>query len=132
MIHNINRAMLGQHLSSGAVPKYRCSMYSCTEGSLVTADNSYKSATLLKANFRYVQTNIMKTGFFTDITSKYCKFGNFRENFIFTNSVKRHIFDVKISRLMHDLPISVNDRVISSFSGSFLFTKLRICEISRK
>ena len=26
----------------------------------------------------------------------YCKFGNFRENFIFTNSVKRHICDVKI------------------------------------
>ena len=26
----------------------------------------------------------------------YCKFGNFRENFIFANSVKRHICDVKI------------------------------------
>ena len=26
----------------------------------------------------------------------YCKFRNFRENFIFTNSVKRHICDVKI------------------------------------
>ena len=25
----------------------------------------------------------------------YCKFGNFRENFIFANSVKRHICDVK-------------------------------------
>ena len=27
----------------------------------------------------------------------YCKFGNFRENFIFANSVKRHICDVKNS-----------------------------------
>ena len=26
----------------------------------------------------------------------YCKSGNFRENFIFANSVKRHIFDRKI------------------------------------
>ena len=26
----------------------------------------------------------------------YCKFGNVRDNFIFVNSVKRHISDVKI------------------------------------
>ena len=33
----------------------------------------------------------------------------FRENFIFWNSVKRHICDVKNLRLGHDLPnISVN------------------------
>ena len=32
----------------------------------------------------------------------YCKFGNFRENFIFANSDKRHIWDVKNSRLGHD------------------------------
>ena len=29
------------------------------------------------------------------ITTQYCKFGNFRENFIFANNVKRHICDVK-------------------------------------
>ena len=29
-------------------------------------------------------------------TSLDCKFGNFRENFIFANSVKRHNCDVKI------------------------------------
>ena len=46
-----------------------------------------------------------------------CKYGNFRENFIFANSFKRHICDVKNSRLGHDLPISVNDRVISAFLG---------------
>ena len=27
----------------------------------------------------------------------YCKFGNFRKDFIFVNSVKRHICDVKIA-----------------------------------
>ena len=27
---------------------------------------------------------------------KYCEFGNFCENFIFANSVERHICDVKI------------------------------------
>ena len=36
----------------------------------------------------------------------YCRFGNFRENFIFANSIKRHISDVKKSRLGHDLPVS--------------------------
>ena len=30
---------------------------------------------------------------------KYCRFGNFCENFIFANSIKRHISDVKNSRL---------------------------------
>ena len=32
-----------------------------------------------------------------DIILKYCKFGNFRENFIFANRVIRHICDVKHS-----------------------------------
>ena len=58
--------------------------------------------------------------------SDYCKFGNFRENFIFANSVKRHICDVKLSRLGHDLLISVNDRVISPFREDFICKKLRI------
>ena len=45
--------------------------------------------------------------------SDYCKFGNIREVFIFANSVKRHICDVKILRLGLGLLISVNERVIS-------------------
>ena len=39
----------------------------------------------------------------------YCKSGNFRDNFIFTNSVKRHIYDVKSLQLGHDKPIAGND-----------------------
>ena len=62
----------------------------------------------------------------------YCRFGNFRENFIFANSIKRHISDVKNSRLMQVIPISINDRVILPFLEGFIFTKLRICEVSRK
>ena len=54
----------------------------------------------------------------------YCKSGNFDENFISAKCVKRHICEVKNSRLWHDLPISVNDRVISPFRESFIFTKL--------
>ena len=57
---------------------------------------------------------------------KYCKSGNFCKNFIFANSVKRHICDVKNSRLEHDLPISVNNRVILPFHEDSIFTKLRI------
>ena len=62
----------------------------------------------------------------------YCKSGNFRENIIFANSGKRHICDVKNSRLGHGLPISVNDRVIAPIREDSIFTKLRICEVSRK
>ena len=62
----------------------------------------------------------------------YCKFGNFCKNFIFTNSAKTHIFDVKNSRQERDLPISVNDRVISQIHEDFIFAKLRICEVLRK
>ena len=57
---------------------------------------------------------------------RYCKSRNFRENFIFTNSVKRHSCCAKNSRPEHDLPISVIDRVISQFREDFIFTKLRI------
>ena len=46
----------------------------------------------------------------------------FRENFIFANSVKGHIVTVRNSRLRHDLPISVNDRVILPFREDFIFT----------
>ena len=62
----------------------------------------------------------------------YCKFGNFRDNFNFTNSIKRHISDVKNSRLRQDLPISIKDRVILPIREGFIFTKLRIYEVSRK
>ena len=56
-------------------------------------------------------------------TGSYCKFRNFRENFIFANSIKRHICDLRNSRLGHDIPISVNDRVILPFREGFNFTK---------
>ena len=56
----------------------------------------------------------------------YCRFGNFRENFIFANSIKRHISDVKNSRIRQDLPLSINDRVILPFR-EFFFR-----EVSRK
>ena len=49
----------------------------------------------------------------------------FRDNFIFANSVKRHICDAKNSRLTHNFHISVNDNVISPFCEDFIFTKLR-------
>ena len=61
-----------------------------------------------------------------------CKLGNFCENFSLVNSAKRHICDDKNSRLSHDLPISVEDRVILSFLRGFIFTKLGICEFLRK
>ena len=64
------------------------------------------------------------------VTGGYCKFGNFRENFIFAKSVKRHICDFQNSQLGHGLPISVNDRVVSTFrenffSRNFAYAKLR-------
>ena len=42
---------------------------------------------------------------------------------IFVNSVKRHISNVKKSRLGHCLPTSVNDRVVLPFLKGFIFTK---------
>ena len=62
----------------------------------------------------------------------YCRFGNFRENFIFAHIIKIHISDLKKSRLRQDLPILINDRVILPFREGFIFTKLRIYEVSRK
>ena len=67
-----------------------------------------------------------------EICHKYCKFAIFRDNFIFANSVKRHICDVKHSRLWYDLPISVNNIMISPIREGLIFTKLRTCEVSRK
>ena len=60
------------------------------------------------------------------VSLEYCKFGNFLENFIFANSVKRHTCDVKNVQFGHDLLISVIDRVISPFQEDFIFTKLSI------
>ena len=40
--------------------------------------------------------------------SRYRKFRNFCENFIFANSVKRHVCHVKNLRIGHDLATSVN------------------------
>ena len=62
----------------------------------------------------------------------YCKFGNFSDNFIFANSIKRPICNVKKLQLAPDLPISVNTRVFSLFLKGFIFTKLHICEVSQK
>ena len=47
-----------------------------------------------------------------------CKFGNFRENFIFAKKHLKNISDVKNSRLRHGLhvPFSVNDKVICLFA----------------
>ena len=41
-------------------------------------------------------------------------------------SAKRHISHVRNSRPGHDLHISVNNRVVSSYRKSFIFTKLRL------
>ena len=51
---------------------------------------------------------------------QYCRFGNFRENFIIAKSIKRHISDVNNSRLRQDLPIDINKRrVILRFFTNF-------------
>ena len=59
-----------------------------------------------------------------------CKFGNFRENFIFANSDKIHICDVKNSRVEHDLPVSVNDSD-SAKSRGFYFRENKTHKIFR-
>ena len=60
----------------------------------------------------------------------YFRFGNFRENFVLANSIKRLTSDVKNLRLRQDLPISINVRVILPFREGFIFTKLRICKFA--
>ena len=74
---------------------------------------------------------IQQSGFLMS-RPQYCRFRNFRENFIFANSIKRHIRDVKNSQLRQDLPIPINDRWILPFREGFIFRKLRICEVSQK
>ena len=73
----------------------------------------------------------------TFVICVYCKFGNFRENLIFANCVKRRNCDVKKSLQKHDLPISVNDRVVSPlykglFSRKFAYAKFRENKTSQK
>ena len=41
---------------------------------------------------------------------------------LFSRIVLKNIYDIKNSCLWHDLPTSVNDRVISSFHEGFIFT----------
>ena len=55
-----------------------------------------------------------------------CTFGNFCENFIFANSVKRHISDVKNSQQGHELPTQSHLAILRGF----IFMKLRIWEVS--
>ena len=78
-----------------------------------------------QSDFAFLKTSILlKFNILASESSylvEYGKFGNFRENF-FAKSVKRHICGVKNSLLWHDLPISINDRVISPFREDFVFT----------
>ena len=76
----------------------------------------------------------MKFGSMNDYRREYCKIGNFRENFIFANSIKRHICEVENSRFGHDIRISVNDTVILPFRESFIFNFASFAKIkpSRK
>ena len=60
-------------------------------------------------------------------TLQYCKFRHFRENFIVTNIVEIHNCDVKNLRL--DMTYG---KVMSPFRESFIITKLRLRENSRK
>ena len=60
----------------------------------------------------------------------YCKFGNFRENFIFAKNVKRQKSDTQNSRLRHDLHVLVNSRLNllfreGFFSRNFAYAKFR-------
>ena len=60
----------------------------------------------------------------------YCKIRNFRDNFIFANSVKTHICDVRFSGQERDLPLSVNERVISPICEGFIFMKRSFTKIN--
>ena len=51
---------------------------------------------------------------------------------LFSRIALEDILAMKKMWFGHVLLISVNDRVISPFRGDFIFTKLRMCEVSRK
>ena len=69
---------------------------------------SKANQTILVVNMAFVIAHSEETD---DMTC--CKFENFRENFIFANSVKTHIcdFENRDKGVIH-LYISINDRVI--------------------
>ena len=68
------------------------------------------SSICLSVRLKFDQISLLKLGYVNKWQcAYYCRFGNFRENLIFANSIKRHISDVKNSRLRQDLPISIND-----------------------
>ena len=64
----------------------------------------------------FIRAMESETNLYSDVQVSNCKFWNFRANFIF-----RPICDIKNLRLGHDLPLSVNDRVISLFCEGFIF-----------
>ena len=80
--------------------------------------------TLEAGKLQLVRIQNIRICSFAQFKLRYCKFRNFRENFIFANSVKRLICDVKNSRLGYDLPPLLNVRVISPFPEGIIFTKL--------
>ena len=80
----------------------------------------------LKITKTYFLRRCRNESIYTVISEFFARF------FFIANSVERHICDAKKSRPVHDLPISVNDRVISTFRQGFIFAKLRICEVLRK
>ena len=69
----------------------------------------------------FIRAMESETNLYSDVQVSNCKFGNFHANFIF-----RPICDIKNLRLGLNLPLSVNDRVISLFSEGFIFMKLPI------
>ena len=54
---------------------------------------------------------------------QYCKFKKFLENFIFVNIVLKDLFVTLKNVTGHDLPTSVNKRMISPFHESFKFSE---------
>ena len=54
------------------------------------------------------------------LPKSYCKFRNFRENFIFAKRVKRHICHGKNLQLLHGLHTSVKVKEVLLFQG-FIF-----------
>ena len=51
---------------------------------------------------------------------------------LFSRIALKDIFVALKFAIFHDLRILVNYRVVSPFREDFVFTKLRICEVSRK
>ena len=102
-----------------------CKNIDCSGISWVIHGLSFHLFYLFKMLYKELQTNsVVYTKINTLGCLNYCRFGHFRENFIFANSIKTHISDVKNSRLRQDLSacISINE---SDFA-------IRKGEVSRK